>query len=120
MYDLIVIGGGPGGYPAALRAAKAGKRVAVAESGQLGGTCLNRGCIPTKTLLHTAEVYRQATHMAPAGLTAGGLSVEMPALLATRPRWSRPCGRGLPPSLRPPKSTSIPTPPRWRAPAGCR
>ena len=82
MYDLIVIGGGPGGYPAALRAAKAGKRVAVAESGQLGGTCLNRGCIPTKTLLHTAEVYRQAAHMAPAGLTAGGLSVEMPALLA--------------------------------------
>lgn len=86
MYDLIVIGGGPGGYPAALRAAKAGKRVAVAEAGQLGGTCLNRGCIPTKTLLHTAEIYRQAAHMGEMGLSVQGLAVEMPALLAYKER----------------------------------
>ena len=84
-YDLIVIGGGPGGYPAAIRAAKAGKRVAVAEAGELGGTCLNRGCIPTKTLLHTAETYREASSMAPAGLLAQGLTVDMPALMA----WKR-------------------------------
>lgn len=83
-YDLIVIGGGPGGYPAAIRAARAGKRVAVAEMAELGGTCLNRGCIPTKTLLHTAEVYREAGSMGEAGLLADGLRVDMAALLARK------------------------------------
>ena len=52
-YQLIVIGAGPGGYEAALRAAKLGKRVAVVERREAGGTCLNRGCIPTKTLCET-------------------------------------------------------------------
>ena len=85
-YDLIVIGGGPGGYPAAIQAAKAGKRVAVAEMAQLGGTCLNRGCIPTKTLLHTAEVYREAGSMEEAGLSVQGLRVEMAALMAHKDR----------------------------------
>ena len=55
-YDLIVIGGGPGGYEAAIEAAKVyGNKVAIVEKDRLGGTCLNRGCIPTKTLLHTAD-----------------------------------------------------------------
>ncbi len=58
MYDLIIIGAGPGGYPTALKAAALGKKVAVVEKDHLGGTCLNRGCIPTKTLLHATELYR--------------------------------------------------------------
>lgn len=58
-YDLIVIGAGPGGYVAAIRAAQLGKRVAVIEDRDVGGTCLNRGCIPTKTLVHTAEVLEE-------------------------------------------------------------
>lgn len=58
-YDLIVIGAGPGGYPAAVKAAKMGKKAAVVEMRELGGTCLNRGCIPTKTLMHTAELFHE-------------------------------------------------------------
>lgn len=58
IYDLIVIGGGPGGYPSALKAAGLGKTVALVEKRELGGTCLNRGCIPTKTLLHSTETCR--------------------------------------------------------------
>lgn len=59
-YDLIVIGGGPGGYVAAIRAAQSGMSVALVEGRELGGTCLNRGCIPTKVLLHSAHVYENA------------------------------------------------------------
>ena len=60
-FDLIVIGGGPGGYVAALEAAKLGKTVAVVERDAVGGTCLNRGCIPTKALLRASRVFREAT-----------------------------------------------------------
>ena len=56
-YDLIVIGGGPGGYVAAIRAAQLNKKVALIESSHLGGICLNWGCIPTKSLLKNAEVF---------------------------------------------------------------
>ena len=56
-YDLIVIGAGPGGYVSAIKAAKLGMSVAVVEKGDLGGTCLNRGCIPTKSLIHATELY---------------------------------------------------------------
>lgn len=58
-YDLVVLGGGTGGYVAAIRASQLGMKVAVVESGKLGGTCLHHGCIPSKTLLRSAEVYRQ-------------------------------------------------------------
>ena len=57
-YDLIIIGGGPGGYVAAIRGAQLGLRTAVVEREHLGGICLNWGCIPTKALLRSAEVYR--------------------------------------------------------------
>ena len=58
-YDLIVIGGGPGGYVGAIRAAQMGLKVACIERGKLGGVCLNWGCIPTKALLHNAELYME-------------------------------------------------------------
>ncbi|WP_252723263.1 dihydrolipoyl dehydrogenase family protein [Treponema pedis] len=57
MYDVLVLGGGPGGYVAAIKAGRAGLKTALIEKNKLGGTCLNRGCIPTKYLLHTAEVF---------------------------------------------------------------
>ena len=70
-YDIVVLGGGPGGYAAALYAASAGQRVALVEKRDLGGTCLNRGCIPAKALLHAAEVYRTVGHAADFGITLG-------------------------------------------------
>ena len=57
MYDIIVIGSGPGGYVAAIRASQLGKKVALVERAELGGVCLNWGCIPTKALLKSAQVY---------------------------------------------------------------
>ena len=59
VFDLIVIGAGPGGYVSAIKAAKLGLHTAVVEYREAGGTCLNRGCIPTKAMIHAAELYRQ-------------------------------------------------------------
>ena len=67
-YDLVVIGGGPGGYGAALYAASAGLNVAIVETGAMGGTCLNRGCIPAKAFLETAAVQRHVAHAAEFGI----------------------------------------------------
>src|SRR3954471_8000680 len=67
-FDIIIIGGGPGGYVAAIRAAQLGFRTAIVEREHLGGICLNWGCIPTKALLRSAEVYHYAEHAANYGL----------------------------------------------------
>lgn len=67
-FDLIILGGGPGGYVAALRAAQYGRKVAIVEERELGGTCLNRGCIPTKYLLHIAELYEMTNRLAKDGV----------------------------------------------------
>lgn len=75
-YDLIVIGAGPAGYPAALKAAGMGKKVAVVDSGGVGGTCLNRGCIPTKTILHTALLYQELKQGERIGLTGAGPAIH--------------------------------------------
>ena len=76
-YDLIVIGGGPAGYVAAIRAAQHGKKVACVEVDRAGGTCLNWGCIPTKALLKNAELYQTLTHKAgEMGLQIDGLSYD--------------------------------------------
>ncbi len=81
-YDLIVIGGGPAGYVAAIRAAQLGKNVACVEADRAGGTCLNWGCIPTKALLKNAELYQTLTHKAAEfGLKIEGLSYDWSAVI---------------------------------------
>lgn len=70
-YDLVVIGGGPGGYVAAISAAKAGKRVCLCEKKTLGGVCLNEGCIPTKTLLKSVNFYSQVKNSSDFGINIG-------------------------------------------------
>ena len=81
-YQLIVIGAGPGGYTAALRAAALGLRTSVVECRQVGGTCLNRGCIPTKTLLHASQVYRDAVDGASMGVHAANATFDMGEIFA--------------------------------------
>lgn len=76
-YDVVVIGSGPGGYVAAIRAAQLGLRTAVIEREDLGGVCLNWGCIPTKTLLRSAEVFDNMKHADQFGLSVDGLSFDM-------------------------------------------
>ncbi len=81
-YDLIVIGGGPAGYVAAIRAAQLGQNVACVEADRAGGTCLNWGCIPTKALLKNAEVYQMLTHKAAEfGLKIDGLTYDWSAVV---------------------------------------
>jgi dihydrolipoamide dehydrogenase len=71
-FDLIVIGSGPGGYVAAIRASQLGLKTAVVEKESLGGVCLNWGCIPTKALLKSAQVFRYATHALDYGVKIEG------------------------------------------------
>lgn len=75
--DLAIIGAGPGGYEAAIEAAKKGMQVALVENRELGGTCLNRGCIPTKTILHTAQLYHELESGPSMGLTVGEKAFDM-------------------------------------------
>jgi len=78
-FDLVVIGSGPGGYVAAIRAAQLGLKSAVVEREHLGGICLNWGCIPTKALLRTADIYRNIQHAAGFGIKVDGASVDLEA-----------------------------------------
>ena len=80
-YDLIVIGSGPGGYVAAIRAAQLGLKVAIVERENLGGICLNWGCIPTKALLRSAEIYHYMQHAGDYGLTAANISADIDAVV---------------------------------------
>ena len=82
-YDLIVIGGGPAGYVAAIRAVQLGKNVACVEADRVGGTCLNWGCIPTKALLKNAELYQTLSRRAAEfGLKIDGLAYDWPTVIS--------------------------------------
>ena len=80
-YDLIVLGSGPGGYVAAIRAAQLGLKTAIVERENLGGICLNWGCIPTKALLRSAEIYHYMQHAKDYGLAAQGISADLEAVV---------------------------------------
>ena len=99
-YDIVVLGGGPGGYATALYAASAGLSVALVEADKVGGTCLHRGCIPAKALLHAAEVFRTVNHAGEHGvkLPAGGRRPNPtgPRPTSARPASSATCTRGSP------------------------
>src|SRR3712207_8512289 len=80
-YDIIVIGGGPGGYVAAIRAAQLGFKTAVVEREHFGGICLNWGCIPTKALLRSAEIFHYLQHAKDYGLSVQGASYDAGAVV---------------------------------------
>jgi dihydrolipoamide dehydrogenase len=80
-FDLVVIGAGPGGYVAAIRAAQLGMKVAVVERAHLGGICLNWGCIPTKALLRSADIYREFRHAKEFGLSADAVGFDLAAIV---------------------------------------
>ena len=80
-YDLIILGSGPGGYVAAIRASQLGLKVAIVERERLGGICLNWGCIPTKALLRTSEINHYLTHASAYGLTAEKVGYDLDAIV---------------------------------------
>ena len=80
-YDVIVLGSGPGGYPAAIRASQLGFKVAIIEKESLGGICLNWGCIPTKALLKSAQVYEYMKHSSDYGISATGVQQDFGAVI---------------------------------------
>ena len=94
-YDVIVIGGGPGGYVAAIRAAQLGKKTAVVEKDKPGGRCLNYACIPAKTMLYTAELFDHARNGASYGVTVEGASLDWKALGKRRAKVSESLAGGV-------------------------
>jgi dihydrolipoamide dehydrogenase len=85
-YDVVIIGGGPGGYVGAIRAAQLGLRVALVERAKVGGTCLHVGCIPTKAMLHTAEVFEDVTGAKDLGIVTTGVALDLAAVHARKAR----------------------------------
>lgn len=92
---ILIVGGGPGGYVAAIRAAQLGARVTVVEREHLGGTCLNIGCIPTKCLLHSAQLLEQLKQGEELGIKAAGLKVNFPQVIAYKNKVSSQLTAGI-------------------------
>ena len=96
-FDLIIIGAGPGGYTAAIKAAQLGMKTAIIEKDKnLGGTCLNVGCIPSKALLSSSELYHQAkTNFATHGISTEELSLDVMAMMKRKDGVIRKMARGI-------------------------
>ncbi len=99
-YDLIIIGAGPGGYNAALRAAHEGLKVLVAEKEKIGGVCLNEGCIPSKSLLYSAKIYDGLKHGEKYGVTAENPSISQDAVIDRKNKVVRTLVAGIKSSLK--------------------
>src|SRR5688572_26913288 len=94
-YDVIVIGGGPGGYVAAIRAAQLGQKTAVVERDKAGGRCLNYACIPAKTVLHSAEIYDESRNSAELGVVGNDVTIDWDALNKRREKVSQTLSGGV-------------------------
>ena len=96
-YDVVIIGGGPGGYVAAIRAAQLGMKVACVEKrGALGGTCLNVGCIPSKALLHSSDLYAEAQHsLAENGIAVSDVQLDLAKMMARKDKVVRDLTKGV-------------------------
>jgi dihydrolipoamide dehydrogenase len=99
-YDLIILGAGPAGYRAAERAGAAGMNTALIEKGPLGGVCLNEGCIPSKTILHSSKLYAQAKHSQPFGVAAASVTFDLAAVMARKEKIIDTLRRGIAASLK--------------------
>ncbi|MDR2690833.1 MAG: dihydrolipoyl dehydrogenase [Dysgonamonadaceae bacterium] len=94
-YDLAIIGGGPAGYAAAELAGKNGLKTVLFEKNNIGGVCLNEGCIPTKTLLHSAKVYQSAVEAAKYGVSCGAVAYDLPKIIARKNKIVRKLAAGI-------------------------
>lgn len=94
-FDLLVIGGGPGGYTSAIRASQLGLKVAVAERAELGGTCLNWGCIPTKSLLHSADVLREIQSAEQFGIKTGKVEIDLKKMVGASRQAAQTLSQGV-------------------------
>ena len=96
-YDLIIIGSGPGGYVAAIRASQLKMKVAVIERAEIGGICLNWGCIPTKALLKSAQVFEYLNHASEYGISATGeVKVDFKSIIARSRSVAEGMSKGCP------------------------
>ncbi|HEX2375626.1 MAG TPA: FAD-dependent oxidoreductase [Actinomycetota bacterium] len=100
VFDLVVVGGGPGGYPAAIRAAQLGLKTALVEKERPGGVCLNWGCIPTKAMLRSAEVLETVRHGAEYGVLADNVRLDYPAVVERKERVTKTLTDGVASLLR--------------------
>ncbi len=119
-YDLVVLGGGSGGYACALRAAELGKRVALIEKEKVGGTCLHRGCIPTKALLHAAETADHARNSASVGVKTTFEGIDVPGVLSYKNSVVDRLWKGLQSTIASRKIDTIEGPGRLESPTRVR
>src|SRR5262245_53038395 len=94
-FDLVVVGGGPGGYVAAIRAAQLGMSTALVEAEHLGGICLNWGCIPTKALLRASEIHHLLHHLDEYGFAADNIRFDMEKVIARSRKVARRLSMGV-------------------------